>query len=212
MSGIPSSDLAGSGTRKSSRRPRNLRNVLRTLKYVGRVRILPRVISLQVCLLEPRHSVLCIIGIFRGRFIEIFFNPLSCLIFRFLPNRPLIRTGMPSRTRAWLTFNAERGLMTSLSKISTKVCWVLASAMAVGPKPQSRMCKRIPLSRLSLTLSHAALVVVGSARGSNEASTVVALRWSFRSESILQEKQMSPDTWQVRPIERQLTRLPQYVA
>ncbi len=170
-------------------------------------------ISLQVCLLEPRHSVLCIIGIFRGRFIEIIFNPLSCLIFRFLPDRPLIRTGMPSRMRcSWLTFNAESGSMTSLSKISMKTCWVLASAMAVGPKPQSRMCKRIPLSRLSLTLSHAALVVVGSARGSNEASTVVALRWSFRSESILQEKQISPDTWQVRPIERQLTRLPQYVA
>ena len=49
-----------------------------------------------------------------------------------------------------------------------------------------RLCKHSPLPRSSLTLSHALLVVVGSARGSNEASTVFALRRSFRKESILQ--------------------------
>ncbi|SRR6266702_95492 len=172
-----------------------VRKVLRTLKNVGRVSTLPRVIFLQICLLELRDCVLCIIGIFRGRFIEIFLNPLSCLTFRFLPERPIIRTRKPSRTRcSWLTFNAERGLMTSLFKTSTKACWALASATAVGSKPQSRMCKRVPLSRSSLTLSHASLVVVGTTRGSNEASTVFALRWSFRKESILQEKQISLDT------------------
>ncbi len=83
--------------------------------------------------------------------------------------------------------------MTSLSKTSTKACWVLATATAVGSRPQYRMYERIPLSKLSLTVSHAALVVVGSARGSNEASTVFALQWSFRKESILQEKQISRD-------------------
>ena len=68
----------------------------------------------------------------------------------------------------------------------------------MGSGPQFRMYECIPPSRLSLTLSHAALVVVGSARGSNEASTVFALRWSFRKDSILQGKQMSLDTWQVQ--------------
>jgi hypothetical protein len=47
------------------------------------------------------------------------------------------------------------------------------------------MGKPIPLPKLSLTLSHAALVVVGLARGLNEASTVFALRWSFRKELTL---------------------------
>ncbi len=173
--------------------------------------ILPRVISLQVSLLELRDRVLCTISIIRGGFLEIILNPLSCLIFRFLSDRPIIRTGMPSRTRcSWLAFNCVRGLMTSLSKISTKACWVLASATAVGSRPQFRMSKRVPFSRLSLTLSHAALVVVGSARESNEVSTIFALRWSFRKDSILQEKQISLDAWQVRLIGKQLTRLPQY--
>jgi hypothetical protein len=53
------------------------------------------------------------------------------------------------------------------------------------------MCKRIPLSRLSLILSHPALVVVGSVRGSNEASADCAFPWSFRKESILQEKELA---------------------
>src|SRR6266702_2471293 len=62
-----------------------------------------------------------------------------------------------------------------------------------GPqKPRFRVYKCVPLSILSLTLSHAALVVVGSERGSNEASTIVALRWSFRKESILQRKKSAP--------------------
>jgi hypothetical protein len=153
---------------------------------LGRMSIFPRMIFLQVYLLEFRDFVLCMISILRGRFLEIFLDPLSCLIFRFLPDRRIIRTGMPFRKRySWLTFNVLRGLITSLSKISTKACWVLASATPVGSRPQRRMCKHIPLSRLSETLSHAALVVVGSARGSNEASTVLALRWSFRKEPIL---------------------------
>jgi len=54
------------------------------------------------------------------------------------------------------------------------------------------MCKCIPLSKLSLTFSHATLVVVGSACGPNEASTVIALRWSLRNASILQDNDISP--------------------
>ena len=41
--------------------------------------------------------------------------------------------------------------------------------------PKFRISRDIPCSRLSLTFSHAALVVDGSARGLNEASTVFAL-------------------------------------
>src|SRR6266702_3455923 len=106
-------------------------NFLSMFKNAGRVRILP--MFLQVCLLELRDCVLCVISIPRGGFLEIFLNLLSRLIFRFLPDRPIIRT-------------------------------------------QIRMCKHwhVPLSRLSLTLSHAALVVLDSARGSNEASTMFA--------------------------------------
>src|SRR5882762_4598552 len=73
---------------------------------------------------------------------------------------------------------------------------LLASVViAMGFRTPFRTCKRVPLSKLSLTFSHAALVVVGSTRGSNEASTLFALRWSLRSESILREKEMSRDTW-----------------
>ena len=72
-----------------------------------------------------------------------------------------------------------------LSKMYTKACWVLASAILVDSRPRLRMCKYIPLSRISVTLSHADLVVVGSARGSDKASSVFVLRWSFRNDAIL---------------------------
>ena len=62
---------------------------------------------------------------------------------------------------------------------------MLASEILMGSRAWSRRCKCVPFSRLSLTLSHATLVLVGSKRASNEASTSVALRWSFRNESIL---------------------------
>ncbi len=68
---------------------------------------------------------------------------------------------------------------------------MFASAMPVGTGG-FRMCKCIPLSKLSLTFSHATLVVVGSACGPNEASTVIALRWSLRNASILQDNDISP--------------------
>jgi hypothetical protein len=92
------------------------------------------------------------------------------------------------------TLNVARGVMTSVSKISTNACLALASAKAVGPEPQFRIPKRIPFSRLSLTFSHAALVVDGSARGSNEASVVFALSWSLRKELTLQMKEIKLDT------------------
>ena len=97
------------------------------------------------------------------------------------------------------TLNIVRGVMTLISKISTNTCWALASAKAVSSRPQFRMSQRIPCSRLSLTFSHAALAVNGSARGLNEASTDFALWWSLRKESILQKKEIRLlDTWQVR--------------
>jgi hypothetical protein len=74
------------------------------------------------------------------------------------------------------TWNDARGVMTSISKISTNACWALASATAMGSGSKFKMFKRIPFSKLSLTFSHASLVVDGSARGSNEASKVCVLR------------------------------------
>ena len=64
--------------------------------------------------------------------------------------------------------------MTLTSKISTNACWASASAKAVGSRPQFRISKCVPISRLSLTFSHAALVADDSHRGLNEASTIVA--------------------------------------
>ena len=72
------------------------------------------------------------------------------------------------------TLNIARGLMTSISKISTIACWVLATAKAVSSKPHVRKYKRIPFFRLFLTFSHA-LAMNGSARGLNEASSDFAL-------------------------------------
>jgi hypothetical protein len=136
---------------------------------ISRARRLPRVIFLEVCLLEFRDFSLCKIGIICGGFLEFLLNPHSCLIIQFLPDRPIIRTGMPTQMKcSWLTFNVIRGLMTSLSKISAKACCVLASAMTVSSKPQFKICKHVPLSRLSLAVSHAALVIIGLT-GSNAA-------------------------------------------
>ena len=141
---------------------------------------------LQVRLLELQEFILYMISILSSGFFEIFLDPLSCLICRFLPDFPKIRTRISARVGfSWLTFNTLRGIITSLSNISTKVCWVLASAILVDSRPRLRMCKYIPLSRISVTLSHADLVVVGSARGSDKASSVFVLRWSFRNDAIL---------------------------
>ena len=52
---------------------------------------------------------------------------------------------------------------------------MLASATAVRSRTQFGVQKRVLFRKLSLTVSHAALVVVDSARASNEASTVFAL-------------------------------------
>jgi hypothetical protein len=35
------------------------------------------------------------IGILRGGFLEILLNPLSCLVIRFLPDRPILEQGWP---------------------------------------------------------------------------------------------------------------------
>jgi hypothetical protein len=64
--------------------------------------------------------------------------------------------------------------MMSILKISTNACWALASATTMSSGPKFRMFKRVPFSRWSLAFSHASLVVRGSVRGSNEASTVFA--------------------------------------
>ena len=67
---------------------------------------------------------------------------------------------------------------------------MLASETLMSSRTWSRIYIYIPNARLSLNISHAALVLVGSERAPNEASTVAAFRWSFRKESILREKQI----------------------
>ena len=106
------------------------------MRTIGRLSMLTRVILSQVCLLELHDRVLCMVGVLRGGFLEIFLNSLSCLIFCFLFDNPIISTEtFPVETKGpSLTFNASRGLITSLSKMSTKACWVLASASTVCPQ------------------------------------------------------------------------------
>jgi hypothetical protein len=132
------------------------------------------------CSLHDQHNS-------RGGSFEIFLDPLSCLIVRFLPDHPTIRTGMPSKRDLPGLPLIFKGLDHVISQdINESLLRVgICQWNTCGLQLQFRMCKHIPLPRLSLTLSHAVLVVVGSARGSNEASTVFALRWSFRKESIL---------------------------
>jgi hypothetical protein len=65
---------------------------------------------------------------------------------------------------------------------------VFASATHVGVVPPIRMCRRIPRSSISTTLPHAALVVVASSHELYKESMVFALLWSFRKESMLQDK------------------------
>ena len=66
-----------------------IRDVLRTSKATTRARVLPRVIFLEVCRLEFRDSILNIIYILRGEYVEIVLNSLSCLFFCLLPGRLL---------------------------------------------------------------------------------------------------------------------------
>ena len=160
-------------------------DVLRTWEATIRAKVLPRVIFLEVCRLELRDYIHRMISILRSGCLEISLNSLSCPIFGYLPGIYYQRDTCPTGSFSF-TLNVARGLMTSISKISTNACWVSATAKAVSSRPQSRKSKRIPFSRLSLTFSHAALVVDGSARGSNEVSTVFALRWSPRKELTLQ--------------------------
>jgi hypothetical protein len=124
-------------TTKKGRKPAtkpSVQSVLGTLRTIGRVSVLTRVILFQVCLLELHDCVLRMVGVFRGGILEIFLNSLSCLIFLFPFDDTIVSTELSAETKgASLAFNISRGLMTSLSKMSTKACWVLASALAVGP-------------------------------------------------------------------------------
>jgi hypothetical protein len=118
--------------RKPATKP-SVRKVLGTLRTIGRVSVLTRIILFQVCLLELHDCVLRMIGVFRGGIFEIFLNSLSCLIFCFLIDDTIVSTELSAETKgASLAFNISRGLMTSLSKMSTKTCWVSVSA-SVGP-------------------------------------------------------------------------------
>ena len=100
-----------------------------------------RVELLQVCLLELHDCVFCMVGIFCGRNFEIFLDSLPCLIFRFLLGDPVVSRVISTQTKgSSFTFNLERGLITSLSRMSTKSCWVLASTSVVRRvRPQARV-------------------------------------------------------------------------
>ena len=76
--------------------------VLKTLRNIGRVCIMLRLIFPQVCLLELRDLILCMISIPRSGPIEIDHHPGSYLIVRFLPDHSTIRTTRPKRNRPGL--------------------------------------------------------------------------------------------------------------
>jgi hypothetical protein len=76
---------------------------------------------LDVRSLELGESVLGIFGMGRGGILEIFFDPLSCAVLRFLLDGLEIRISNPIK-RASLTFSAVRGLMTSIVSVFKKAC------------------------------------------------------------------------------------------
>jgi hypothetical protein len=76
---------------------------------------------LDVRPLELGESVLGIFGMGRGGIFEIFFDPLSCAVLRFLLDSLEPRISNPTRS-ASLTFSAVRGLMTSIVRVFRKAC------------------------------------------------------------------------------------------
>jgi hypothetical protein len=70
---------------------------------------------------ELWECVLSIVGMGRGGTLEIFFNPLSCAVLRFLLHR--LESGIPNPARsASSTFSAVRGFIMSIVSVFRKAC------------------------------------------------------------------------------------------
>jgi hypothetical protein len=142
-------------------------------KATIRARVLPRVIFLEVRLLELRNLMLCMSDILRGGLLEISLDSLSCPICGVLPGRLLSERCMPKIM--FIYFECCKGFNdVDIQNIQEYLLGV-GLCNCCGLRVKCRMFNRIPFSRLSLTFSHASLVVDSSARGSNEVSTDFAL-------------------------------------
>ncbi|KAH9041476.1 hypothetical protein EDB83DRAFT_1624814 [Lactarius deliciosus] len=113
------------------------------------------------------------VSVFCGGLLETFLNPLSCLIFSFLLDSLL--SEQPKQELAACLQHCEGWNHVFIQNIHESLLCIGFCNGCGRPEPQFTMYKRVPLSKLSITLSHAALVVVGSARELNGASTVTAV-------------------------------------
>jgi hypothetical protein len=76
---------------------------------------------LDVRPLELGEGVLSIVVMGRGGTLEIFFDPLSCAVLRFLLDRLESRIPNPGRSASF-TFSAVRGFMMSTVSVFRKAC------------------------------------------------------------------------------------------
>lgn len=88
---------------------------------------------LDVCSLKFGKSVLCVLDMGRGGPLEIFFDPLSCAVLRFLLGGLESKIPDPAR-RASLTLSVVSGLITSTVSVFRKACraWVSRRDMRLG--------------------------------------------------------------------------------
>jgi len=127
---------------------------------------------LDVCSLKFGKGVLCVVDMGRGGPLEIFSDPLSCAILRFLSGGLEPKIPDPARSTS-LTLSAVSGLIMSTMSVFRKACraWVSTTDM----KNIISGCVVIaPLSTLSLISFHPTLEVFGSIRASKKLSTAFA--------------------------------------
>lgn len=76
---------------------------------------------LDVCSLELGEGVLGVVGMGRSGIFEIFFDPLSRAVLRFLSDR--LEPRIPNLARmSYLTFSAVRGFIMSSVSVFRKAC------------------------------------------------------------------------------------------
>jgi hypothetical protein len=76
---------------------------------------------LNICPLKLGERVLGKVDMGRGGALEVFFDPLSCTVLRFLSDRLELEI-LNTVRRASLTLSVVRGLMTSTASVSKKAC------------------------------------------------------------------------------------------
>jgi hypothetical protein len=108
-----------------------------------------------------------------GGTLEIFFDPLSCAVLRFLLGGLEPKIPDPARSTS-LTLSAVSGLMMSIVSVFMKACRAWVSTTNMRQEHYFGLCCFAPLSTLSLISFHAASEVVGSIRASKKLSIAFA--------------------------------------